>query len=107
MQAMYLVRTGDAAQAFELREAPTPEPGEGQVRVAAEGSGLNSADVWAGQGLYRDAPPMPSVIGYEVVGHIDAIGPGVQDLAIGRRVTALTRFGGYASHALTDARAVA
>jgi NADPH2:quinone reductase len=104
---MYLVRTGDAAQAFELREAPTPEPGAGQVRVAVEGFGLNYADVSARQGLYQDAPPMPSVIGYEVVGRIDAVGADVQGLNVGQRVTALTRFGGYATHALTDARAVA
>jgi NADPH2:quinone reductase len=57
--------------------------------------------------LYEDAPPMPSVIGYEVVGRVDALGAGVDGLALGQRVTALTRFGGYATHALTDARAVA
>jgi NADPH:quinone reductase-like Zn-dependent oxidoreductase len=107
MQAMYLVRTGDAAQAFELRDAPTPEPAAGQVRIAVDAFGLNYADVSARQGLYQDAPPMPSVIGYEVVGRVDALGPGVENLAPGQRVTALTRFGGYATHAVTDARAVA
>lgn len=105
MQAMYLVRTGDAAQAFELRDAPTPEPAAGQVRVAVEGFGLNYADVSARQGLYQDAPPMPSVIGYEVVGRVDGLGAGVDGFSVGQRVTALTRFGGYATHALTDARA--
>ena len=105
MQAMYLVRTGAAAQAFELRDAPTPTPGEGQLRVAVEGFGLNYADVAARHGLYQDAPPMPSVIGYEVVGRIDALGGGVDGFAVGQRVTALTRFGGYATHAVTDARA--
>jgi len=106
MEAMYLVRTGDAAQAFERREVPTPEPGPGQLRVAVEGFGLNYADVSARHGMYQDAPPMPSVIGYEVVGRVDALGTGVDGPAVGRRVTALTRFGGYATHALTDARAV-
>jgi NADPH:quinone reductase-like Zn-dependent oxidoreductase len=106
MQAMFLVRTGDAAQAFERREVPTPEPGPGQVRIAVEGFGLNYADVSARHGLYRDAPPMPSVLGYEVVGRIDALGAGLDSFAIGQRVAALTRFGGYATHALTDARAV-
>src|SRR5262249_21947695 len=107
MQAMVLVRTGDAAQAFERRELSTPEPGPGQVRVAVEGFGLNYADVSARQGLYQDAPPMPSVIGYEVVGRVDALGAGVDTCAVGQRVTALTRFGGYATQAVTDARAVA
>src|SRR6185369_11388842 len=107
MQAVVLVRHGAARDAFELREAPTPEPAAGQVRVAVEAFGLNYADVSARQGLYQDAPPMPSVIGYEVVGRVDALGPGVAGFSTGQRVTALTRFGGYATHALTDARAVA
>src|SRR3989442_8062814 len=64
MQAMYLVRTGEAGQAFERRDAPTPEPAAGQLRVAVEAFGLNYADVVARHGLYQDAPPLPSVIGY-------------------------------------------
>jgi NADPH:quinone reductase-like Zn-dependent oxidoreductase len=107
MRAMYLVRTGDAAQAFEMREAAMPEPGAGQLRVAVEAFGLNYADVSARHGMYQDAPPMPSVLGYEVVGRIDALGPGVDRFHVGQRVTALTRFGGYATHAVTDARAAA
>jgi NADPH2:quinone reductase len=102
---MVLVRTGDAGQAFERRELPTPEPGPGQLRIAVEAFGLNYADVAARRGLYQDAPPLPSVIGYEVVGRVDALGQGVTAPAVGQRVTALTRFGGYATHALTDARA--
>ncbi len=105
MRAMYLVRTGDAAQAFEEREAPVPDAGAGQVRVAVEAFGLNYADVSARHGTYQDAPPLPSVLGYEVVGRIDALGAGVDGFAVGQRVTALTRFGGYATHAVTDARA--
>lgn len=106
MQAMVLVRHGAARDAFELRELPTPAPGAGQVRVAVEAFGLNYADVSARQGTYQDAPPIPCVIGYEVVGRIDALGSGVAGLAAGQRVAALTRFGGYATAAVTDARAV-
>jgi NADPH:quinone reductase-like Zn-dependent oxidoreductase len=102
-----LVRHAAADQAFELRELPTPEPGRGQVRIAVEAFGLNYADVSARQGTYQDAPPIPCVIGYEVVGRVDALGAGVPGPAPGTRVTALTRFGGYATHAVTDARAVA
>jgi NADPH:quinone reductase-like Zn-dependent oxidoreductase len=107
MRAMYLVRTGDAAQAFEMREAATPEPGAGQLRIAVDAFGLNYADVSARHGMYQDAPPLPSVLGYEAVGRIDALGPGVDRFQVGQRVTALTRFGGYATHAVTDARAAA
>ena len=76
------------------------------MRIAVEAFGLNYADVSARQGTYLDAPPIPCVIGYEVVGRIDALGAGVNTLAVGQRVVALTRFGGYATSAVTDARAV-
>jgi NADPH2:quinone reductase len=106
MQAIVLTKHGSPHEAFEFRELPTPEPGNGQVRIAVDAFGLNYADVSARQGTYNDAPPLPSVIGYEVVGRIDAVGGGVTDLSAGQRVAALTRFGGYATSAVTDARAV-
>ena len=106
MKAIYLIKTGDARQAFEVREAADPHPGPGQVGIAVEAFGLNYADVSARHGLYQDAPPLPSVLGYEVVGRIAGVGEGVDGFADGQRVAALTRFGGYATRAVTDARAV-
>lgn len=105
MQAIVLKQFGSPTDAFELQERPTPEAAAGQVRIAVEAFGLNYADVSARQGTYIDAPPPPCVIGYEVVGRIDAVGTGVTNLPIGQRVAALTRFGGYATAAITDARA--
>ncbi|MBA3901711.1 MAG: zinc-binding dehydrogenase, partial [Bacteroidetes bacterium] len=69
-------------------------------------SGLNFADVLARNGLYKDAPPLPAVLGYEVVGRIEAFGESVKDFEIGDRVLAFTRFGGYAQFAVTDQSAV-
>jgi NADPH:quinone reductase-like Zn-dependent oxidoreductase len=86
-----------------LREAPDPAPGPGEVRVDVRAAGVNFADVMARMGLYPDAPPLPFVPGYEVSGRIDAIGPGVTNLAPGDRVVALTRFGGYATSVVTPA----
>ncbi len=106
MEAIVLTAHGPARTAFERRELPTPVPGPGQVRIAVEAFGLNYADVSARLGTYPDTPPLPGVIGYEVVGRIDALGDGVGGLAAGQRVAALTRFGGYATAAVTDARAV-
>jgi NADPH:quinone reductase-like Zn-dependent oxidoreductase len=105
MKAIVITQYGAAHEAFELQERPTPQPGDGQVRIAVEAFGLNYADISARQGTYADAPPPPCVIGYEVVGRIDALGSGVTQLAVGQRVAALTRFGGYATAAVTDARA--
>lgn len=105
MRAIVLKRHGSPREAFEIEERPAPSVGAGQVRIAVEAFGLNYADVSARQGTYLDAPPVPCVIGYEVVGRIDALGTGVSGHSVGQRVVALTRFGGYAESAVTDARA--
>lgn len=106
MRAIVLTRYGSSQEAFTIREQMLPEPDAGQIRIAVEAFGLNYADVSARQGTYQDAPPIPCVIGYEVCGRVDKLGAGVAGPAVGTRVAALTRFGGYATHALTDARAV-
>ena len=106
MKAIYIVKHGSADEAFEFRETPKPVPKPGEVLVKVEGFGLNFADVMARKGMYKDAPPMPSLIGYDVCGIVERVGNTVTDIAEGDRVTAMTRFGGYAEYAITDARAV-
>lgn len=82
-------------EVMQLVEEPDPTPGPGEVRVRVAAAGVNFADISARMGMYQDAPPFPFVMGYEASGTIDALGEGVDDLAIGQRITALTRFGGY------------
>lgn len=106
MKAAVLVRTGDPRKAFEIQERPLPELHDHFVMIEVEAFGLNYADVMARKGQYRDAPPLPSVIGYDVCGRVTAVGTNVTNVKTGDRVTALTRFGGYAQFAVTDARAV-
>src|SRR5438094_1678169 len=96
MRSVWITRTGPP-EVLEVRDGPDPVPGPGQVLIRVRASGVNFADVSARLGLYPDAPPRPCVVGYEVAGTIDRLGAGVDgDLAVGRRVIALTRFGGYA-----------
>lgn len=95
MKQVWIPRTG-GPEVLETRQASDPEPGQGQVRIKVAATGVNFADVMARLGLYPDAPPLPTVVGYEVSGTVDKVGPGV-DMAIGTRVLALTRFGGYSS----------
>lgn len=102
-EALYLTRHGEAKNAFTLRRAPNPAPGRGEVRVKVEAFGLNFADVMARRGRYKDAPPLPSILGYEIVGVVDAVGPDVSDREVGERVLCFTRFGGYARYTLTKA----
>lgn len=102
MKQIWIPRTGDPS-VLEVREAPDPEPGPGQVRVRVDASGVNFADLMARMGLYPDAPPLPTVVGYEVAGAIDAVGEGVPAARVGEPVVAMTRFGGYATQVVVDA----
>jgi NADPH:quinone reductase-like Zn-dependent oxidoreductase len=106
-EAIYLIRKGEAKKAFEQRSFQIHSPEEGEVMIEVEAFGLNFADVMARKGLYREAPPMPCVVGYEVVGKIMMTGKGVSEELLGKRVVAFCRFGGYARHVLTPAHAVA
>ena len=94
MRQIWIPRPGPP-EVLELREAPDPTPAAGQVRIRVEAAGVNFADIMGRMGMYPDLPRMPVVVGYEVAGRIDAVGPGVTEDWIGADVLALTRFGGY------------
>ncbi len=106
MEAIYLVKQGSGETAFERRALTLPTLPKNEVRIAVEGFGLNFADVMARNGLYREAPPLPAILGYESVGRVEALGDEVRDLTIGQRVLAFSRFGGYATHVQVPALAV-
>jgi NADPH:quinone reductase-like Zn-dependent oxidoreductase len=95
MRAVWITKAG-GPEVLEVRVAPDPTPGPGEVRIRVHAAGLNFAEVMARQGLYPDAPKPPCVVGYEVAGVVDALGPGVAGPAAGTRVLALVRFGGHA-----------
>jgi NADPH:quinone reductase-like Zn-dependent oxidoreductase len=94
MRQVWITKAGPP-EVLQVREAPDPEPKAGQVRIRVRASGINFADLMARVGLYPDAPKLPCVMGYEVSGTIDAMGPGVSGFAVGDRVVGMPRFGGY------------
>jgi len=102
MKAAWIPKYGKP-DVLEVRENEDPAPGPGEVRIRVRASGINFADIMARQGLYRDAPRPPMVVGYEVSGVIDAVGGGVADRNEGDPVLAVTRFGGYADTVCLDA----
>lgn len=106
-EAYCLVRKGTAEEAFELQSLELDLPEDKEVLIEVEAFGLNYADVMARKGLYKEAPDMPCVVGYEVVGVITHIGPNADQGLIGKRVVAFCRFGGYAKHVITWGHAVA
>jgi NADPH:quinone reductase-like Zn-dependent oxidoreductase len=85
-----------APEVLRVEERPDPPAGSGEVRIAVRAAGINFADLMARSGVYPDAPPPPCVVGYEVAGEVESVGEGVESHAVGDRVIAGTRFGGYA-----------
>lgn len=93
-------------EVLRLSELPCPRPGPGQVLIAVRAAGVNRPDIAQREGRYPVPPDASPVPGLEVVGHIAALGDGVDGLAVGQQVCALVHGGGYASHALADAGTV-
>jgi len=85
---MHMARTG-GAEVLKGREVSLPPPGPGEARVAIEAAGVAFADIVMRTGFYPGvkAPVTP---GYDFVGRIEALGPGVEGFAVGQRVAALT-----------------
>lgn len=107
MKAIFLVQKGDANTAFEIREVVPEAVQRGEVRIKVAASGLNFADVLGRKGLYPELPPLPVVMGYDVVGEVIAVGEDVSQEWVGKRVAALTRFGGYSEEVNTLADGIA
>lgn len=105
-EGYFLVKKGDAKTAFELRSFELPTLKGNEVIVEIEAFGLNYADVMARHGLYRGAPPMPCILGYEAVGKVVEVGSEVDNDLVGKRVIAFCRFGAYAKHVVTMEYAV-
>src|ERR1041385_723321 len=93
MRAVVTTTAGDA-RVMKVQERPDPQTKPEQVLIRVKAAGLNFADILARQGLYPDGPPKPCVMGYEVSGVIESVGPDVEPSIIGTPVVAMTRFGG-------------
>jgi propanol-preferring alcohol dehydrogenase len=72
---------------LRIEELPTPTPGEGEVLVRIEASGLCHTDIHAAHGDWPVKPRLPLIPGHEGVGIVEAIGPGAANgIAEGDRV---------------------
>lgn len=90
-------------ESLVVEDVPSPQPGPGQVRIRVEAAGVNFPDSLIIENRYQFKPPLPFSPGGEVAGTVDAVGPGVEDLAPGDRVMAGTLHGGFAEECLADA----
>ena len=112
MQA-FVLSGFDSAPA--LREVPLPEPGPGQVRIRVAAASLDGVDVDIAAGALRERAEyrFPVVLGRDGAGTVDAVGPGLEELAVGDEVLGHVLLGPalhdgtIAEHALLPAAAVA
>ena len=98
MKAAFLVKNGEASNAFSIRDTDIPKIENNQILIRVETFGLNYADVMARNGIYPAAPPLPSILGYEAVGVVEKVGNQTSGFKVGDRVLAFTRFGAYAEY---------
>ncbi|GGP25687.1 quinone oxidoreductase family protein [Silvimonas amylolytica] len=97
VQAIRFDQTGDAS-VLRYVEAQIPDqPGPGEVRLRHVAVGVNFIDTYHRSGLY--AVPLPSGIGQEAAGVVEALGEGVTEFKVGDRVAyAGGPIGSYSSH---------
>lgn len=107
MKTVTLIRTSSGGGTFEIREKEKPAINESEVLIKVDYFGINFADIVAGCGLYKPAPPLPSVLGYECTGVISETGKNVPENLKGKRVLAFTRFGSYAEYVKAPVLAIA
>lgn len=94
VRAIRYHRTGGPG-VLAVDDVPTPEPGPGEARVGVRYAGVNFIDTYLRSGSY-DPGPLPAVAGKEGMGVVEAIGPGVEEVAPRDRVAFLGADGAYA-----------
>ncbi|MFC4587898.1 NADP-dependent oxidoreductase [Sphaerisporangium corydalis] len=109
------VRRFGGPEVLELIDTPVPDPGPGQIRVKVAGSALNPIDLSARAGRLTEAglvaPSASLGLGWDVAGHVDALGPDTRRFRPGDAVVGLRDLlfagGAHAGHVVLDEPAVA
>ena len=109
MAKVVRIHTLGGPEVLQIEDADVGEPGPGEVRIRVEAVGLNRAEAMYRAGRYPVKPQLPSLIGYEGVGTIEALGAGVEGFAIGERVCVRPmiqqgQYGIWAEQAIVPAR---
>jgi NADPH:quinone reductase-like Zn-dependent oxidoreductase len=99
-------------EVLKIADEPLVQPKQGEVRLRVQALGLNRAEAMFRAGLYLETAQLPSRLGYEAAGIVDAVGPGVSGIKVGDRVSTipafgLTEHGVYGESAVVPAMAVA
>ncbi|HEY2743025.1 MAG TPA: medium chain dehydrogenase/reductase family protein [Polyangia bacterium] len=105
MRQVVITKAGPPS-VLQVQESADPEAATGQVRVRVKAAGINFADLMARLGLYPDAPKLPCVVGCEVSGVVDQVGPSTVGFSVGDRVFGMPHFGGYSDTVVMPAAQV-
>ncbi|WP_420457234.1 quinone oxidoreductase family protein [Rubrivirga sp.] len=97
------VLTPDFRQSARLVEEEIPGPGPGEVLVRNRVAGVNASDVNLTAGRYQPGVEPPFDLGFEAAGVVEAVGPGVERLAVGDAVAHSTLGGGFRDLAVVPA----
>ncbi len=92
------VREPGGPEQMELMDVPAGRPGPAQALVRVAASGVNFIDIYFRSGLYK--ADLPVTLGSEGAGTVEAVGPGVSDVAPGDRVAWAMVRGSYAEYAV-------
>ena len=101
-ERVLITQTG-GPDVLQVVEAATTLPQRGEVLVRVLAAGVAFADILMRRGLYPSTPKTPFVPGYDIVGEVTHVGPGVAGLQPGDRVAAMTQFGGYSRYVRVSA----
>lgn len=105
MRAWQVQELGEPIAVLREVDAPTPDPGPGQITVRTLATAANFPDVLMCRGLYQVKPDLPFTPGVELCGEVVALGEGVEGFTVGQRVlggSALPH-GGFAEYAVLNA----
>ncbi|KAL1920192.1 uncharacterized protein VTP21DRAFT_1338 [Calcarisporiella thermophila] len=97
MKAVLVKAPGDASQLY-IGDAPTPLVGDHEVLVKIQSFGLNRMDILQREGRYPPPPGVTEILGVEMAGVIEKVGPKVTLHAVGDHVCGLMKGGAYAEY---------
>lgn len=101
--ALVVPRTG-GSDVLTVEDREVPAPGPAQVRVTVAAAGINFIDIYQREGVYP--MPLPFVVGGEGAGTVEAVGHGVEDVAVGDRVAWVEGPGSAAGAVVVEAAKV-
>lgn len=85
-------------EVLRFAEQPRPAAGPGEVVIRVVAAGVNRPDIQQRRGLYPPPPDASSILGLDVAGIIEEVGPEVKGISQGDTVCALVNGGGYAEY---------